>query len=74
MIDGANERTNAALIYSEIAQVFPGLGFAKINQLTFDLGADHNGFSREMILGVILNRFHVLHSAVAAVAGRGALR
>src|SRR5207248_9820344 len=72
MIDGQNERTNAALIHSEVAQVFLGLGFAKINQLTLDLGADHNRFSREVTLRVILNGFHVLRCIVAGVDGPGA--
>src|SRR5438552_15605534 len=72
MIDGANKRTNAALIPSEVAQVFLGLGFAKINQLTLDLGADHNRFSREVTLRVILNGFHVLRCIVAGVDDPGA--
>src|SRR5436190_1725766 len=70
MIDGPNECTNAALIHSEVAQVILGLAFAKIDQLTLDLGTDHNRFSREVTLRVIPNRVHVLRSAVAAVAGR----
>src|SRR5256714_14795431 len=74
MIDGPNECTNAALIHSEVAQVILGLGFAKIHQLTLDLGADHHRFSREVTLRVIPNRVHVLRSAVAAVAGRGMWR
>ena len=55
MIDSANQCAHAAFLDPEIAQIFLGFGFAQVDQLAFNLGADDDCFSREMVPGIFLH-------------------
>ena len=54
MIDGADQRADAAALDAEVAQIFRCFRLAQIDQLALDLRADHDRFGGEMFLGVFL--------------------
>ncbi len=70
MIDGANERAHAAAGHAEVAQIFLRFRFAQIDQLAFDLRADHDRFAAEVLPGVIFDRTDVFHRGIRFLALR----
>src|SRR5260370_16776813 len=56
MIDRPNELVDTGVLDTQTTQIFHRLIFAKIDEFTFNLRADDNRFSREMMLRVILDR------------------
>src|SRR6266581_3354778 len=56
MIDRPNELVDTAVLDAQTTQIFHRLIFAKIDEFTFNLRADDNRFSREMMLRVTLDR------------------
>src|ERR1043166_10273256 len=73
MIDGTDERVNAAVLHAQAAQVLERFLFAQIDKLGFDPGTNHDRFGREMVPRVILNKIDILLCrAVAAIVDRGA--
>src|SRR5260370_22062327 len=56
MIDRPNELVDTGVLNAQTTQIFHRLIFAKIDEATFNLRADKDRFSREMMLRVILDR------------------
>src|ERR1043166_8699695 len=72
MIDGTDERVNAAVLHAQAAQVLERFLFAQIDKLGFDPRTDHNRFSRKMVPRVILDKIDISRRTIAAIADRAA--
>src|SRR5438105_3406005 len=74
MIHGANECAYAAARDAEVSQILVRFSFTQVHQFTFDLGADHNRFGREVVPSVLLDRSNMRgRRVVAELAGPGVM-
>ena len=71
MIDRPDKRVHTTVFHTEAMQIFQRILVAKIDQFTFDLGADDHGLCGKMMFRVILNCCDVLACAVTGIVHPG---